>query len=42
MDDEKSYSKLLLGLGESLVIGGINDENDTTDIREILLPQSSG
>ena len=37
----KMYAKLLLGLGETLLIFSIDDENDAIDLGKILLPEFS-
>ena len=37
----KMYAKLFLGLGETLLIFSIDDENDAIDLGKILLPEFS-
>lgn len=34
--------ELSLGLGETLVVLGVNEENNTADFGEVVLPQTTG
>ena len=38
----KTYAELLLGLGETLLILSIDDENNAIDLGKVLLPELSG